>query len=154
MLSEIAPLFIFIHQPPEHQVSARVPGLCLSATNNVNTPGFILIVSLVISLWLLWPYHWLYRFDRSDRIALAVLLIVLLWSLWPHRSGRIVDRIRVWKCSLLLVLFSLIAPQTASGPRRDSPPWWITHLYLIIQQDLSAYIEPLDHLELRLDLLF
>ena len=97
MLSEIAPLFIFLHQPPEHQASARVSGLRLSATNDVTvtTPGFVLIVSLTISLWL-------YRSGRIvDRIALiawialialTVSLVVsliaslwLLWLLWPYR---------------------------------------------------------------------
>ena len=52
MLSEIAPLFIFLHQPSEHQVFARVSGLHLNATNNVTDtiPEVVLIVSLVISL--------------------------------------------------------------------------------------------------------
>ena len=52
MLSRIAPLFIFLHQSPEHQVFARVSGLCLGATNDliVTTLGFVLIVSLVILL--------------------------------------------------------------------------------------------------------
>ena len=82
MLSGIAPLFIFLHQPPKHQASARVSGLRLSATNDVTTPGFVLIVSLTISLW---SYR-SDRFDRSDRIA-----------------GRIVDRI-----ALIFVLGSVL----------------------------------------------
>ena len=107
---------------------AQVSGFCVSAIGDitVTTPKFVLIVSLIILLWL-------------------------------HCSGRIVDCfdcICARKCFLLLVSFSLIAPQTASGFRQNSSPWWITHLYLIIQQDPSAYIKPLYHLKLRLDLLF
>ena len=50
MLLGIAPLFIFLYQPSEHQASARVSGLRLSTTNDVTvtTPGFVLIVLLVI----------------------------------------------------------------------------------------------------------
>ena len=91
MLSGIAPLFIFLHQPPEHQASARVSGLCLSATNDVTTPGFVLIVSLTISLWS-------YRsncFDCSDRIA-----------------GRIVDRIAL--IALIALTVSLVVSLIAS----------------------------------------
>ena len=160
MLSGIALLFIFLHQPPEHQASARVSGLRLSATNDVTvtTPGFVLIVLLVISLWLHCFGHIIDCIALIALIALTVLLVVLLiallwllWLLWPYRWSYRFD-FRVWKCSLLLVSFSLSVPQTASGLRRNSPLWWITHLYLIIQQDPSAYIEPLNHLELRLDL--
>ena len=50
MLIGVAPLFIFLYQPSEHQVSAWVSGLILSAINNVTTFGFILIVLLAISL--------------------------------------------------------------------------------------------------------
>ena len=85
MLSGIAPLFIFLYQPPEHQASARVSGLHLSATDNGTNPEFVLIVSLTISLWS-------YRsdcFDRSDRIAGRIVdriaLIALTASLWPYR---------------------------------------------------------------------
>ena len=42
--------------------------------------------------------------------------------------------------------------KTASGPRRNSPLSWITHLHPTIHQDPSAY-NPLNHLELHLDLL-
>ena len=53
---------------------AQVPGLCVSATGNVTftTPGFVLIVLLVISLWL-------YCSGRS------VDYIALIASLWPYR---------------------------------------------------------------------
>ena len=63
--------------------------------NNITdtTPGVVLIVLLVISLRSLWPYCWLYCFDR---IALAVLLIALLWL---YRFGRILN------CITLIVLF-------------------------------------------------
>ena len=52
MLSGIAPLFIFLYQPPKHQAFARVFGLRLSATNNVTvtTPKIVRIVLLVILL--------------------------------------------------------------------------------------------------------
>ena len=69
---------------------ARVSGLCVSAIDDVTTPGFVLIVSLTISLWL----YCSDRFDRSDRIA-----------------GRIVDRIALIALVILTVLLvvSLIA---------------------------------------------
>ena len=56
---------------------ARISGLCISVTNNIMTPGFVLIVSLIISLWLLWSYCWLDCFNCSDLIADCIALIVL-----------------------------------------------------------------------------
>ena len=70
---------------------ARVSGLRLSATNDVTTPGFILIVSLTISLW----SYCSDRFDRSDRIA-----------------GRIVDRIAL--IALIALTVSLVVLLIAS----------------------------------------
>ena len=52
MLSGIAWLFIFLHQPPKYQVFGWVSSLYRIAINNVTitTLGFILIVSLIILL--------------------------------------------------------------------------------------------------------
>ena len=85
MIWGIALLFIFLHQLLEHQAFAWVSGLCLSATDDVTTSEFVLIVSLIISLWLLWLYCWLYYFNY---ITLAVLLIVFVLGsvlcFWYH----------------------------------------------------------------------
>ena len=144
MLSGIAPLFIFLHQSPEYQAFARVSALRVSATNNITTPKFVLIVLLTISLWLYRSGRIVDCINLIALIALTVSLVVLLiaslwslWLLWPYRWLYCFD-FCARKCSLLSVSFSLIAPQTANGPRRNSPPWWITHLHLIIQQDPSA----------------
>ena len=142
MLLGIVPLFIFLHQPPKHQDSARVSGLCLSATNDVTTPRFVLIILLDISLWS----------NCFGRIVDCIALIALIALFWPYCWSYLFD-FRAWKYFLLLVSFSLTALQTASGSKWNLPPWWIMHLHLIIQRDPSAYIEPLDYLELRLDLL-
>ena len=140
-----------------------------SYINNVTTSGFLLIVSLTISLWLLWPYCWPYCFDCSDCIANHIVLIVLLQSYyWLQRfncSNRIVWS-HCFNCIALAILLiallwlycsdriiCIISPQSPSGPKRNLPPWWIMHLHLIIQQDPSAYIKLLNYLELRLDLL-
>ena len=101
---------------------ARISSLCVSATDNLPTPGLILIVLLAILFWLLilslivllWPYHliallWSYC---SSRIVDCIALILLLWPfclshcfdriapavllialLWLYRSDRIIDGI-------------------------------------------------------------
>ena len=52
MLSEIARLFIFLHQPNKHQAFAQVFNFHISAIDNVNVIilGFILIILLIILL--------------------------------------------------------------------------------------------------------
>ena len=136
MLLGIVWLFIFLHQLLEHQAFPWVSGLCVGATDNITTPGFGLIVSLTVLLWL-------YCFGRIINcialIALTVLLIVWLlilslWLLWPYcwsycfwlycfdHSDHIADciafdhialiayilgHICARNCSLLLVSFSL-----------------------------------------------
>ena len=92
MLSGIAPLFIFLHQLPKYQAFARVFGLCLSATNNVTNPGFILIVLLTILLWSYCSGRIVDHIALITLIALTVSLVVLLmaslwllWLLWPYR---------------------------------------------------------------------
>ena len=116
MLSKIAPLFIFLHQPPGYQAFCS---------------GF----------WFLRKCYWqcncyypqVCPISIASHIALIVLLVVLLWLYCS-------DSICTWVCSLLLV--SLLNhshwPQGTSGSRRNSLHSWITHLHLIIYQDPSA----------------
>ena len=126
MLSGIALLFIFLHQPPEHQASARVSGLRLSATSDVTTPGFVLIVSLTISLW---SYR-SDRFDRSDRIAGRIVDRIALIALVALTVSLVVSLI-----ASLWSIIRIISLRSPSGPRRNSLHSWITHLHPIIYQD-------------------
>ena len=153
MLSRIALLFIFLHQPLEHQASLWSLRKCYWQCNCYHSRVCLDCIAGHIALIAsLRPYRWFYRFDRSNRIALAISLIVSLWSLWLHWSGRIVDRICAGKCSLLSVSFSLVY----SSKSKRFKTWFIAlmnpYLHMIIHQDLFAYVRPLDHLELRLDL--
>ena len=97
------------------------------------TPGVILIVLLVISLWLFWPYCWLYCFNC---IALAVLLIIPLWS---------------YLCSKVFFVFKIIFINCFSNCKRPKTKFTALINHALTSNHLSGSInrhEPLDHLEL------
>ena len=51
---------------------AQVSGLCVSATDDITTPKFVLNILLTILFWLLWTHY-------SGRIVDCIALIALLW---------------------------------------------------------------------------
>ena len=144
MLSGIAPLFIFIHQPSEHQ--AFRSGLwflckCYWQCNRYQPrvcpdciAGHIALIAL------LWPYRWWYCFDCSDRIALAVLLIVSIWFL----------------CLEVFSAFSIIFTICSLNCERHKTEFTALINHILTSNHPSGSInghETLDHLELCLDLL-
>ena len=92
-------------------------------------------------------------FDTTDDVS----FILHISHPIPVGGGCDRNRNRFWYylsgLGIVLTIPSDYPFWSTSGPRRDSPPWWITHLHPTIHQDPSAYIEPRDHLELRLNLL-
>ena len=100
MLLGIAPLISSYINLLNIRLFAQVSGLCVSAIGNVTVtnPGFVLIVSLVISLWLY----------RSGRIIDRIVLIASLWSLWLLWPYCWLDRwLYYFDCIALIALIAL-----------------------------------------------
>ena len=160
MLSGIAPLFIFLHQPPKHQ--AFRSGLwssrkCYWQCNHPRVcsdriADYIALVLSLWSLWSLWLYRWSYRwshrfdhFDCSNRIAGRIVDRIALIALFALTVSLVVLLIvSLWSlCSEVFSAFSIIlhlsTPQSPGGPRRDLPPWWIrTYIWPFIKIHLRT----------------
>ena len=147
MLSEIALLFILLHQLSEYQ--AFCLGLwslrkCYWQCNRYYPPVCSdYIADHIALIILLWLYSWLHCFNCFDCIAgcitLTVLLIILLWLYCA------------WKCFLLLVSFSL----SNFKIRAVQDVIYFTHKsHTCIQSFIKTHPQnPLSCLKLRLDIL-